>query len=591
MLSELRIRNFAVIKELDMSLHCGLNVLTGETGAGKSIIIDALDLLLGGKADRTMVRTGSDHAEIEGVIALDASMTPLLQPLLAEYGLLGDEDDENLILYREVKSTGRSLGRVNGRAVNIGLLREIGEILVDIHGQSEHLSLFRVRHHLDLLDHYAEVAPLRQQLAQGIAQLRELRGQIRGLEREKAHHAERIDQLNFVLQEIDSAQLSPGEEEALRQERQRLQNGTRLLEVVERLHRILYGSDARSTHSTGGVLDLLGMAAREIETGAQLDPELAPQQELLRALCSQVEDVAHTLRTYRDRLDLDPRRLEEVEERLILIRELERKYGPTIEEVLATAERSRQELEGLTHSEEHLLEQRQQEAELLEHLGQLAGRLSLQRQQAASRLGQAVEAVMADLNMADSTFIVEIERTLAADGLPVDGQDSFPVDRYSFDASGIDRVEFLVSPNPGEEPRPLARIASGGESSRLLLAIKSILSEADATPILIFDEIDVGVGGRSGDVVGEKLWELARHHQVICVTHLPQVAAYAESHISVQKKVLDGRTTVLVRNLQGEGRLAELAIMLAGSADSTVHRESARQIWEQAQQRKALFPA
>ena len=585
MLLELRIRNIAVLEQLDLPLVPSLNVLTGETGAGKSIIIDALSLLLGSKADRTLVRTGSDRAEVEGVIALEEHTARLLQPLLEEYGLLG-EGDENLILYREINANGRSLGRVNGRAVNIRLLREIGECLVDIHGQSEHLSLFRVRHHLDLLDRYANTMALRQELAEGVHRLRALQEEAGQLEQKKAHQAERVEAQRFQLQEIESAQLRPGEEKELRQERHRLQNATRLLDAVERLYAILHGEEVSSSRPlAGGLLDLLGLAGRALDVLVQLDPSLSSQQDALGAISDQTEDWAHALRSYRDDLDQDPHRQEEVEERLILIRELERKYGPTIEQVLAAAERARGETSSLTHSEEHLQELRQEEERMLRQLGEMAGRLSLHRQEAATQLARGVEAAMADLNMAGTTFSVQIKHLENPDGLWVNGE-SFPPGRYTFDATGIDRVEFLVSPNPGEDLRPLARTASGGESSRLLLAIKSILSQADATPILIFDEIDVGVGGRSGNVVGEKLWELARHHQVICITHLPQVAAYADAHFSIDKTVQAGRTLTHVSRLQGKHLIEELALMLAGSAVSAVHRESARQIWEQARQRK-----
>ncbi|MGC8959665.1 MAG: DNA repair protein RecN [Chloroflexia bacterium] len=587
MLLELRIRNFAIIEELNLTLSPGLNVLTGETGAGKSIIIDALGLLLGDKAERTLVRSGTTRAEVEGVIALDECTARLLRPLLEEYGL-ASEEDENLILYRELEAGGRSLGRVNGRAVNVSLLREIGERLVDIHGQSEHLSLFRVRHHLELLDRYAGCESLRQEVAEGVARLRALREEIRRREEEQSRQEERAEVLRFCLQEIASARLRPGEEEELRLERQRLQQGARLLEAVDRLYALLHGGEGRPARlPTGSVQDLLGMASREMEALLKMDPTLAPQRDLLTAIADQVEELLRALRAYRERLDLDPRRLEEVEERLILVRELERKYGPTVEEVLATAERAREELAGLVSGRERLEELRREEEELLHELGRKAGRLSARREEAAGRLSRAVEGALADLNMAGTTFAVRLERATGADGLPVEGDFPFPAGRYAFDAGGIDRVEFLISPNPGEELRPLARIASGGESTRLLLAVKSILSQADATPILIFDEIDVGVGGRSGYVVGEKLRELARTHQVICITHLPQIAAYADAHFSIGKAVRAGRTTTQAVRLEGAARIEELAMMLGGPKVSAAHRESARQILEQARQRQA----
>jgi len=397
------------------------------------------------------------------------------------------------------------------------------------------------------------------------------------------------------LEEIRAGQLRPGEEEELRLERQRLQNSTRLVELVERLHTLLYGGKGgavglgvRSSRPlAGAVLDLLGMAGRDMETLVNLDPSLGPQRDVLGAIVDQVEDLSHALRGYRDGLDLDPRRLREVDERLILIRELERKYGPSIGEVLATAVRMEEELAGLSQSEERLQELRQEEESRMRGLGRLAGDLAVRRQEASTRLAAAVEGCMADLNMGGTTFAVQIERVESNDGLLVEGDLPFATGRYAFDATGIDRVEFLITPNPGEELRPLARIASGGESTRLLLAVKSILSEADATPILIFDEIDIGVGGRSGYVVGEKLWELSRQHQVICITHLPQIAAYAKAHFSVGKEVRAGRTIAYAARLEGPALIEELAVMLSGPVISATHRESARQIWEQARQRIA----
>ncbi len=590
MLQELRIRNFAVIEELDLPLAPGFNVLTGETGAGKSIIIDALGLLLGDKADRTAVRSGAERAEVEGVVALDERTAGLLRPLLEEYGLNGD--DENLILYREVSASGRSVGRVNGRAVNVNLLREIGERLVDIHGQSEHLSLFRVRHHQELLDRYAGATALREEFTAGVSRLRTLQHEIERLEGEHARQAERAEALRFRLDEITAAELRPGEEEALRLERQRLQNGARLQEASGRLFALLHGgrggpeSAGRPARSVPeGIADLLNLAGREMETLVQMDPSLAPQRDALAALSEQVQDLARSVRAYQDRLDLDPRRLAEVEDRLVLIRELERKYGPNIEAVLATAQRAGEELAGLSTSAERVAALRQEEAALRRELGTLAGTLSARRQEASAGLAAAVEGAMADLNMAGTTFVVQIERSESESGLDVAGDLPFPAGRYAFDSNGIDRIEFLISPNPGEEVRPLARVASGGESSRLLLAVKSILSQADATPILIFDEIDVGVGGRSGHVVGEKLRELSCHHQVIGITHLPQIAAYAEAHFSVGKEIRAGRTLTRAERLEGAALIEELAVMLGGPAVSAAHRESARQIWEQARPR------
>jgi DNA repair protein RecN (Recombination protein N) len=600
MLTELTIHDLAIIDELTLRLHPGFNVLTGETGAGKSIIIDAVELLLGGRGDSTVVRAGTERAIVEGVFRLNPSAQARLNPLLEENELEGDTPDV-LLLGREVRATGRSVGRVNGRAVTLGLLREVADGLVDIHGQSEHLSLLKVRAHLDLLDRYAGLWELRGQVADKVKTLRGVRRELDELLRDERALARRADLLQFQVEEIGNANLRPGEEEELVQERNRLANAEQLAALVGEAHGALResGDDGDAV----AALDLIDQAVRALTTLTRLDPSLEPQREALESISYQLDDLAAGLRDYQETLEStwDPRRLTQVEDRLDLIHRLKRKYGDSIEAVLAFAAKAAAELETITHSEERVEALQTEEAALLQEIGGLAAELSARRREAAERLSATVEAELADLKMEGACFGVDFQWKEAPDGVPIPPHSEFPHPEspMSFDTTGIDRVEFLVSPNPGEELKPMVKIASGGETSRLMLALKTVLSRADETPTLIFDEIDQGIGGRVGATVGHKLWGLtmgdgdAVGHQVLCVTHLPQLASYGDRHFKVAKQVVPApgsepggeRTVTGVHSLEGDDRVEELAQMLGVVSDSTW--ESAREILVQVEQAKA----
>jgi DNA repair protein RecN (Recombination protein N) len=600
MLTELTIHDLAIIDELTLRLHPGFNVLTGETGAGKSIIIDAVELLLGGRGDSTVVRAGTERAIVEGVFRLNPSAQARLNPLLEENELEGDTPDV-LLLGREVRATGRSVGRVNGRAVTLGLLREVADGLVDIHGQSEHLSLLKVRAHLNLLDRYAGLWELRGQVADKVKTLRGVRRELDELLRDERALARRADLLQFQVEEIGNANLRPGEEEELVQERNRLANAEQLAALVGEAHGALResGDDGDAV----AALDLIDQAVRALTTLTRLDPSLEPQREALESISYQLDDLAAGLRDYQETLEStwDPRRLTQVEDRLDLIHRLKRKYGDSIEAVLAFAAKAAAELETITHSEERVEALQTEEAALLQEIGGLAAELSARRREAAERLSATVEAELADLKMEGACFGVDFQWKEAPDGVPIPPHSEFPHPEspMSFDTTGIDRVEFLVSPNPGEELKPMVKIASGGETSRLMLALKTVLSRADETPTLIFDEIDQGIGGRVGATVGHKLWGLtmgdgdAVGHQVLCVTHLPQLASYGDRHFKVAKQVVPApgsepggeRTVTGVHSLEGDDRVEELAQMLGVVSDSTW--ESAREILVQVEQAKA----
>ncbi|RMH00469.1 MAG: DNA repair protein RecN [Chloroflexi bacterium] len=552
MLSELYIRNFAIIDELRVRLHPGFNVLTGETGAGKSIILDAVMLVLGGRADTTMVRAGCEEAYVEAVFLLDERLKTAVSPLLTAEGL--ESEDDYLLLGRELRVNGRNICRINGRAASLSLLRQIAEPLIDIHGQGEHLSLLKPRSHLPLLDSYAGLEAERQQLAQQVAQLQAIQRELHALRQNERALAQRMDMLRFQIEEIDAARLEPGEEETLREERTRLANAEQLTRLAAEVVGLLAGVD----DDTPAVSDLLGQAERDLTQLSRLDPTQHERLERLQGLSYQLNELTGELQDYLDELEFNPERLDEVEERLELINNLKRKYGDDIPAILALRDKAEAELAQITNSEARIEALTAKQEQYLKRIGELAQVLSEKRKAAAQRLAAAVERELADLRMEGARFEVSFAYEPDANGVYV-GQE-----RLAFDQTGVDRVEFLISTNPGEPLKPMAKVASGGETARLMLALKTALAQVDETPTLIFDEIDQGIGGRVGDVVGRKLWELTAvgGHQVIVVTHLPQLAGYGDVHFQVRKQFVDGRTTTSLQVLDEYGRISELAAML-----------------------------
>ena len=576
MIVELYIKDFAIIDELRMQFAPGFTVLTGETGAGKSIILDAVMLLLGGRADTTMVRAECEAAYVEGVFQIPECNREAINSLLESEGVEADDPDV-LLLAREVRLNGRNICRVNGRAVTLAFMSEVSEGLVDIHGQGEHLSLLRPRAHLPLLDAYAGLESERKALAAEVQALRRMEQELADLKRNARNMAQRIDMLEFQVAEIDAARLQQGEEEELRAERARLGNVEQLMESTGEALALLVGVD----DETFAAIDLLNQAQRALSQLARLDPDKAPWLERLEGLTSELDELTADLRYYEEELEFNPRRLSFVEERLDLIIGLKRKYGDTIEEVLAWSRQASKELEDIGHNEERSEALDLEIDRYLRQIGELAQALSAKRKEAAVRLAQEVEGELADLNMSGARFAVDFSVQESESGAYVGDR------RLAFDHTGVDRLEFLISTNPGEPLKPMARVASGGETARLMLALKTALARVDETPTLIFDEIDQGIGGRVGDVVGRKLWELGAHgeHQVVVVTHLPQLAGYGDSHYHVSKGLSQERTVTLVTELDEGGRVAELAAML-GTHDDTA-RIGARSILQQARQAKA----
>ena len=573
MLSELYVSNFAIIEDLHLIFHPGFNVLTGETGAGKSIIIDAIELLLGGKSSQEMVRAGERLARVEGIFELDNDYAERVQNWLHAHDL--DDETGQIILAREVRRGGRSVARINGRAVAQSLLAELGDMLVDIHGQGDHLSLLKPRTHINLLDEYAGLRQQRSEVSQLVEELRRIRTELNHLRQSAREIARRIDLLRYQVQEIDDAALSIGEEESLESERRRLANAEALMSESASVAALLSEGDIERP----AALDVLGEAIIHLQKLVRLDPDLAPLSEQATSLFEGLSDLAREMSAYGERLEFDPERLEEVEERLALINQLKRKYGDSIEDVIAFGEAARTELALLSDSEARTEELEAREESLLRAIGEKASILSQARRAAADALARAVEAELKTLRMSGSRFQVAMTRRPDPQGCYVGD------DRWAFDATGIDEVEFLVSANPGEPLRPLAKVASGGETARLMLALKNVLSQADETPTLIFDEIDQGIGGRVGAIVGQKLFNLSQSHQVLCVTHLPQIAAYGDKHLLVTKKTTGDRTISQLETLEGDARVAELAAMLG--ADSERGRQSAQELLDSARQHLA----
>jgi len=562
LLSELTITNFAIIDRIQLTLVPGLSVLTGETGAGKSIIIDAVSTLLGGRADAELIRAGTEGARVEGIFVLPPTLREELTPLLQEQGLQDDSGGE-LILAREINRSGRNVCRVNGRAVPLSVLAQLGERLVDIHGQSEHLSLLRVKEHLNFLDRYAGLQEQRAAVAEGVRALRRVREELASLHRDERELARRADLLQYQVHEIEDAQLLPDEEDELLNERKLLLNAERLSELSHSAYQTLAGGEEQHT-----IADLLDSVLRDLTELERLDAQVAAQRQVVEETTYQLEDLARMLRSYRDGVEFNTVRLQAVEERLDLIHGLKRKYGGCIPEILRFAQEAARELHAITHNEERMAELEQEQARLVADVGAQAAALSAERRAAAERLSTGIERELDELSMKQAHFVVDIQWKEAEEGLLVEGKN------YAFDLTGIDRVEFLISPNVGEPPKPLAKIASGGETSRLMLALKAVLSAADQVPTLIFDEIDQGIGGRAGGVVGLKLWGLTSEHQVLCVTHLPQLACYGDTHFQVDKAESEGRTVTRVRMLEGQERIEELAAMLGGPAGKTQLRSA-----------------
>ncbi len=570
MLAELTVRNLAVIEETRLAFGPGLNVITGETGAGKSLLVDALAFVLGGAADRGMMRRGADSMSVEAVFAVGGESSA--QEALVELGVEVDDEDGVAVLFREVHLEGRTISRLNGRAVPVSTLRAVGGALVDIHGQGSHLSLLDARFQMRVLDDFVGLGERRDAVERAVAETRRVQGELDDAEAGIREAEQRRDLLAFQVDEIEAAAPVDGEEEALLRERNVLEHAESVRDACAAAYEALSEGDRNAADLAAGALDHLRRAPGAAEA-------LGAQIEALESALVQLGDTAREVRRLAESVESDPARLAEIEERVELLRHLKRRYGGSESAVLAFAEDARAQLERIETADVRREELERALEEASRSAGGLAWGLSEARRSAAAALGEAVAAELREVGLERASFDIAVEQDEADDGLPVpDGR------RYAFSGSGIDRVTFSARTNPGEESRPLAKVASGGETSRMMLALNSALQTASGAPSLVFDEIDAGIGSRAGEVVGRKLWTVGRRAQVLCVTHLPQIAAWADTHFRVGKAVEDGRTYSGAESLSEEERVGEVAGMLGSGA--TVG-QVAREMLERAAQGKA----
>ncbi len=566
-LVELSVENLAVMQSARLTFGPGLNAVTGETGAGKSLLVDALNAVLGERSDRDLIRSGAERARIEVTFRLstgDAAIGVALEERGIEVG-----DDGIVVLTRDLHRDAKGVSRVNGRTVPTSAVRMLRGALVDIYGQGSQVSLTEPGHQLALLDAAAGTRTQRVAVEEAIACVRRQRGDLADLDRAATESFARRELLAFQLAEIEAMDLRAGEEDSLVRERDLLANVSTIREATSLAYDALYGG-------TGSASDRAAEAARALAKTPDPTGVLAEQVAALEAAEAALAEVAHELRAHGDAIDFEPAHVEEIEARLEAVRRLARKYGGTVEEAIAYAESASCELEALDDVSERRRALADELAVAEEVAGKTAWALSEARAGAGDTLAAAVGAQLADLALEGVAFRVGVRRREAPDGLPApDGR------RYALLDCGIDEVEFSVATNVGEQPKPLARVASGGETSRLMLAIAGAMAVRDGAPVLVFDEIDSGVGGRTGDVVGRQLWALARAGQILCVTHLPQIAAYADNHFRVEKGVTEGRTVAQVEPLGRAGRLQELSAMLGGSGSPELDA-AARLLLEQA---------
>jgi len=554
MLVELYVRNFALIEEVRLGLEPGLNILTGETGAGKSILLDAVSLILGGRASSDFVRQGTDKATIEALFAVSRSEE--LLEICEDYGI--DLEEDHLLIVRELSASGKNVCRINGRMVTVQMLRNVGEHLISMHGQHEHQTLGDSNAQLQLLDSYGgeELLSLRDEVAALYYDYREAKIRLREAQMGEQERVRQLDILRFQLEEIRDARLKPGEEASLYEEGRRLNHSEKLYAAANNSYELLYSGTGRGGQST---LDLVNRVITELSAVSHYDPRLTPVLEMVQTALYNVEEAAHVLRDYRSDIEFNPERLAEIEDRLNGIRRLQKKYGESVEAILEYANRLEGELYDLEHHEENVDRLSKEMERKSVALAKRAVVLSKARRVAAERLSNSVMNELAELMMPKTQFAITFTQIQEEDGLPVGER------RLHVSESGIDRVEFLFSPNLGEPLRPLAKIASGGELSRTMLALKNILADVDNVGTLIFDEVDTGISGRAAQAVAEKLATIGRQRQVICVTHLAQVASMADTHYLIQKRQDETRTRTEVGVLSEEERTLEVARMLSGS--------------------------
>ncbi|OIJ16885.1 DNA repair protein RecN [Anaerobacillus alkalilacustris] len=576
MLIELSIKNFAIIEDLTIPFEKGLTVLTGETGAGKSIIIDAISLLVGGRGSSEFVRHGAKRSEIQGLFFIE-DQTHYIYSKAQQLGIEINED-QMVILQRDITAQGKTICRINGKLVTLAILREIGQTLVDIHGQHEHQHLMQVDRHLSLLDQFAD-----EKINNAIIEYKKiyktfvsLTNQVKQFSENEQQLAHRLDLLKYQLNEIEKANLTPGEDNTLYEERLKLSNGEKLYKTIFDSYHSLYGD--------GKGLDWVMLAMNNVEEAASIDKELTSLKETVDNCYYLLEEASYSLRDYYESIEFDPNRLNFIESRLNEILQLKRKYGESVSEILEYASKIEEEIDSLLHREEKIEKLEIQLESIIQDLFIEAKNLTLLRREAAIDLTEQISRQLKDLYMEKTKFNIQFTYRTATEKDPIlDGKN------IHFNEDGLDKIEFLLSTNPGEPLKPLAKIASGGEISRIMLALKSIFSNQHGVTSLIFDEVDTGVSGRVAQAIAEKIYNVSTKSQVLCITHLPQVAAMANTHLYISKEQSDDKTVTKVASLQEKEQIEEVARMLSGVKTTDLTRENAKELLSQAKKKKYIL--
>jgi len=564
MLKELGIRNFAIIDDLTIQFGEGLTILSGETGAGKSIILGAVNLLLGGRASSDAVRTGADAAELEALFEV-----PPGSRLAESLAAAGFKADEALLVRRIISRSDSNRVYINGRLATLAVLGSLTENLASISGQHAHQGLLKDDQQLLILDQFGALLDLRRQVSDTYHRIVPLIEKLVELRRTRRRQAEHLELLQFQQAEIRTARLEPGEDEQLEQERMRLKNAQMLYQTVFDSIEALYGA-------SGSVVERIWEVRKNLEKASRIDEQLQSSADELTSAGYQIEDLAETLRSQLDLFQMDDRRLEEVEQRLDTINRLKRKYGRSLDAVLSRLAQIEQEMSRVAGVDKTIAQVEARLAEEHHRLAELSRRLSKKREKAAATLAAMVAAELDSLKMTNTQFEAALRR------VPADEKTSayLQIDGHALLETGAEKVTFLIAPNPGEALKPLAAIASGGELSRVVLALKAILARTDEVQTVVFDEVDAGIGGATAEVVGRKLASLAKHHQVICITHLPQIASFGDHHFSIAKQMIDGRAVTTIRPLDAKQRRREIARMLGGERITRTTMEHARELLE-----------
>jgi DNA repair protein RecN (Recombination protein N) len=550
MLRYITVNSFALIDHLEVEFQDGLNLITGETGSGKSILVDAVALLTGARASQESIRQGKSAARVEGLFEVPEGHP--VKALLSENGLSSDEPE--LVIRRELTRSGSNRVLINGNLTTLGVLSQIGLLVANIHGQNSHHQLLQSTRHLDYIDNYGDRSGLLGSVARLFRELEKWQSELAQIQRFERDQLQRQDLLRYQVSEIEGLSLRLGLDRELDEEAALLSTAERRLQAAQEAHQLLYEQD-------GSALALLDQAVRRLEELSSIDAALEDSAKQLTEIRYSTEDIAYGIRSYADAVQFDPARLEQVQEQLAELERVKRKYGPSLQDVLEYFKEAQAELERFENRDAEVERLTKQIAETSREYGEAAAQLSSERKEKSQELCQSVIQELSELAMQNTTFDVRIE--------------THPEERSE---KGIDTAEFLISPNLGEDPKPLVKIASGGELSRIMLALKSVLKTDQAQSTLVFDEVDSGIGGRTATVLGEKLSRLSKKHQVFCVTHLPQIAAFADRHFHVDKRREGERTVIEIADLSAEQRIEELSRMLGGSVVTQTTRRQAEEM-------------